>query len=299
MTITQVLSVEPNYECFEYLPTRFMWDFILTGPAFDVLSHSLPSLSKMVLGLDEFTGYSPSWDQAYKKATGRTARYLHTPRSCADITEIVCALTRFENLSHLTLHYELREDQVALMHPTPGCEAVRELFESIQIRKRGRSLVQLDVVFRTHAPAVFGWGKRSWRINPSTVSVTMTVVNANTSSQNGKQPQYTCTCDNPLYGKLIERRKRIERLYGKPAWTYRLGSTQWKLLQDKYRTSPWNIVMDSVTWLALLPSNFVFEEGKRVRYEPSLANMEMSCRKDSLTLRTLFKDKLFRKRIPY
>ncbi|KAF6231007.1 hypothetical protein HO173_010707 [Letharia columbiana] len=299
-TFTQVLSVEHTYECFEYLPDRSLYHFNLSAPALDFLSRTLPLLSRLVIDLGDFIGYSPSWDQAYKKATKKNARYSHAPLSCVDGLNIVCAIARFQNLRHLTLHYRLQQDQIALMHPTPGCEAVRELFESIQRRKRGQAIVRLDVIFYTDSINVFGCVDRSWQIDPPTVSNTITIVcNNNTSSQGDKQSQCSCTCDNTDYGKVIERRKRTERLYGRQAWTYRLGSVQWKLLQGRYRTLPWSIVMQSLMWLALLPSNIVFEEGKRVRYEPSLADVEVSCRQDYSDRRTRFRERLFERILPY
>ena len=305
-TIAQILSVEHTYECVEYLPDRSLYHFNLSAPALDLLSRTVPLLSRLVIDLGEFMGYSTSWDKAYKKITEEHTRYSYAPLSHVDGLDIVCAIARFENLRHLTLHYKLHVEQIALMHPKAGCEAVCELYESIQRRKRGRSIIRLDVVFYTGSITIFGcvsplWhpNHRSWHIDPPTVSATMTLLNSDTTSEGGKRSQYTCICNNPLYGKLIERRKRIERLYGRPAWTHRLGSVQWKLLQGRYRTWPWSIVMESVMRLALLPSNFVFEEGKRVRYEPSLADVEVSSRKDCSQRRTRFKERLFERMLPY
>lgn len=286
-TVTQVLGVEHTFECFEYLPDASLYHFNLSAGALDVLSRTLPLLSRLVIDLGEFIGYSTSWDQAYKRATQSNTRYSYVPSAHVDGLDVVCALARFENLRRLTLHYKIQHDQVALMHPTPGCEAVRELFNSIQRRKRGQALVRSDVVFYTDSIIIFGCVNRSWHICPPTVSTTVTTVCDEVSSQGSEQSQYTCACQNPLFGQVIERRKSIERLYGKPAWTYRLGSVQWKLLHGRYRTLPWSILMESVMWLALIPSNFVFEGGKRVRYEPTLANVEMNCRMEYSKRRTL------------
>ena len=300
-TVTQVLGVEHTFECFEHLPDASSCRFNLSARALDVLSQTLPLLSRLVIDLGEFIGYSTSWDLAYKKATESNTRYSYWTSAHVDGLDIVCALARFENLRRLTLHYKIQHDQVDLMHPTPGCEAVRELFNSIQRRKRGQALVRLDVVFYTELGTIFGYIDCLWQIYPPImVSTTMTVIcDRDTSSEGSEQSQYTCACQNSLFGQVIERRNRIERLYGKPAWRHRLGSVQWKLLHGRYRHLPWSILMESVMWLALLPSNFVFEEGKRVRYEPSLANLEVDCSKDYSVRRTCFRGRLFDRILPY
>lgn len=272
MTITQVLSVEDTYECLEYLPDRcgsLVDQFNLSVPALDLFSRTLPMLSRLVLDLGYFIGYSTSWDQAYKKATEKfTRNYL----PYIDGLDIIHAIARFQTLRCVTLRYKLVRDQIALMHPNPGCEAVREMFESLQRRKRGQSLVRFEVVFYTSSTMIFG---RHYKT--CTVSTTMKIVcnNDTFSSQGGEQSQCNFTCDDPRYGKAIERRKRIERLYGKLAWTKGFGTIQHKLQHGRYRSLPRRIVMESLLRLALLPSYFVFEEGKRVQFEPSLANVEV------------------------
>lgn len=298
-TITQVLSVEHTYECIEHLPDGSPYHFDISAPALDLLSRTLPLLSRLVLDLGVFLGYSSSWDQAYKKATEKNTRYPYAPLSRVDGLDVICAIARFENLRNLTLHYKLQQDQIALMHPTPGCEVVRELFESIQRRKRGQVLVRLNVVFYTHSFVVFGFVNHSSQIDPPTVSTTMTIENHDSSSQGGKQPRYICTCDNPFYGTVIENRKRVERLYGKRAWKYPLGRVQWKLLHGTYSAFPWqHAVMHSFMWSALFPSKLIFDEGKRVQYEPSLANLEVSCGTDYLNRRTRFRESLFAMILP-
>ena len=272
MTISQLLSVEHAYECLKYLPDRcgsLVDQFNLSAPALDLFSRTLPMLSRLVLDLGCFIGYSTSWDQAYKKATEKLTR---NNLPYIDGLDIIHAIARFQTLRCLTLHYKLLHDQIALMHPNPGYEAVRELFKSIQRCKRGQSLIRFEVVFYTSSTMIFG---RIYK--PSTVSTTMKILcnNDTFSSQGGEQSQCNCTCDNPRYGKAIERRKRIERLYGERAWTKTFGTVQHNLLHGRYRTLPRRIVMQSMLRLALLPSYFVFEEGKRVQFEPSLANLEV------------------------
>ena len=294
MTITQVLSVQHTYECLEYLPGSAFGHFNLSVPALDILNRFLPSLSKLVLGLGEFKGYSPSWDHTHKKVRGTVYPDPPAPLAYVDGLDLICAIARFENISRLTLHYYLQHDQVALMHPIPGCEAVCELFQSIQSRKRGKPLVHLDVVFYTSLVNIFGrvdpWWYSGWSDGPAAVTISCS---NDTSSRVDQHPQYTCTCDNLLYGKVIERRKRIERVYGYPAWSYRLGSVQWKLVYGSYRAFPWNIVMESLMWLMLLPSSFVFDEVKRAQYELLLVDATVSCRKDYSKRRTRFKERLF------
>ena len=271
MTITQVLSVEDNYECLEYLPDRcglLPDQFNLSAPALDLFNRTLPMVSRLVLDLGYFFGYSTSWDQAYKKATEKSTRnYL----PYVDSLDIIHAIARFQSLRCLTLRYKLMRDQIALMHPNPGCEVVREMFEYIQRRKRGQSLVQFEVDFYTSEAFIFGH-----RCQLSPVSTTMKILwNNDTFSQGGEQSHCNCTCDNPRYGKAIERRKRIERLCGEPAWTKTFGTIQRNLLHGRYRTLPRRILMESLLRLALLPSYFVFDKGKRVQFEPSLANVEV------------------------
>ena len=70
----------------------------------------------------------------------------------------------------------LQPDQIALMHPRNGWEAVRQLFDLIQRCKRGQALVRLDVVFYTSAANIFGYAEVSWHFDPPTVSTTMTII---------------------------------------------------------------------------------------------------------------------------
>ena len=291
VNIGQILSVENCYECLEYLPDRSAYYFNLSVSALDLLNQTLPLLSRLVIDLDEFVGYSTSWDQAYKSLNKRS---LYTPLSYIDGLDLICAIARFQNLRHLTIYFKLQHDQVSLMHPRPGCVAVRELFDSIQERKRGQALVQLDVIFYTYSSTIFGYVNRSWDFERPTVSTTMTVTcDSGAFPQGDRRAQYSCNCTNTSFGKVIERRRRIERLYGEPVWAYRLGSVQRNLLQGTYSKLPWYIIMESLLCLALLPSYFIFDEGKRVRFEPTLANMGTGYHKDGLKRGFRFKERLF------
>ena len=289
-TISQVLSVDNTYDCFEYLPNKSLFHFDLSAPALDLLSHNLPLLSKMVIDLDEFMGYSTSWDRAFKKALGRRAlspleiRYLSPPVSHTDGLDMIRAMARFENLRNLTLHYKLRREEATLMHPTPGCQAACEVYESIQREKRGhallqgekrcQALLQLDVVFHMHSTTFFG---RRALTDHKTISNKMTITcDEKFLTQSGTLPRCRSTCDNPHFGKVVERRWRTESFYGELAWTHRLGGIHQELLHGKYKSLPWSVVMESAMWLVMLPSHVVLENGQRLRYEPSLTKAEMS-----------------------
>ena len=283
VSITQVLNVENTFECFECLPFR------LPPPALDLLSRTLPLLSRLVLNLEYFNGYSPSWDQAYARARfNRTAGYA--PLSYRDGLDSVCAIAGFGNLRHLTLHFKLHEDQISLMHPNPGCGAVREVLESIRGRQKGQKLVRLEIVFCADWFAIYGLAHgplSAGIIHPLTVSATMlTVCSFDTTSQASKKTQYQCTCNNPQYGKVIERRMRFEKLYGEPDyWRWHLGNVQQVFSHDRYSSLLWTILVEPLTCLALLPSYFVFEDGKRVQFKPSLANVEVRCHNDTYRVR--------------
>ena len=273
LTIAQALNVENTFECLEYLHCR------LPPPALDLLSRNLPLLSRLVLNLEHFIGYSISWDQAYNKNNiGRTGNSFE-PLPHTDGLDTVCAIARFQNLQHLTLHFNLRGDQILLMHPNPGCEAVREALESIQQRKQGQHLVRFEVVFCADSLPLYGMCHRPWTMNRLTISNTMSIVCSNSiSSQGGKKSQCDCTCDNPQYGKVIERRKRFEKVYGEPSWGHYLGRVQQDLSYHcRYPSLPSRIVMESLICLVLLPSYFVFKDGKRVQFKPSLADSEAWC----------------------
>ena len=271
--IAQVLNVENTFECFEHLPSR------LPPPALDVLSRTLPLLSRLVVNLEDFIGYSTSWDQAYRKAQMRREGLFSAPLSYRDGLDSVSAIARFGNLRHLTLHFWLREDQIMLMHPSPGCQAVREVMESIRARQESQKLVRLEVVFCAAWFSIQGFvcGPLSaGRMHPPTVSNTMVAVcSTDTSSQANKKPQCHCTCNNPQYGKAIERRKRFEKLGGEPVWRRRLGNMQQDFSYGRCSSLVWAIFVESLTCLALLPSYFVYEDGKRVQFKPSLANVEV------------------------
>lgn len=279
-TITQLLSVENGFESFEYLPHGSGYRLSLPAPALDLLSRTLPMLSRLVLDVGNFSGYSTSWDKAYRKAKIKGTRYSYVDLPHPAGMDTICAIARFKSLNHLTLYFKLRYDEVVLMHPTPGQEAVHEVFESIQRRKQGQNLARFQVVFRADLDAVLG---RYGFTRMSTLSTTMTIVRReDVSCQAGKRSQCDYVCDNPRYGKVIERRKRAYRLYGEAAWMSRLGGVQENLLQGRYTTFPWSMVMESLMCVALSPSYFVFEDGKRVRFEPSLANVELKCHKDKI-----------------
>ena len=279
-TVSQVLGVDNAYDCFEYLPNKSLFHFHLSAPALDLLSHNLPLLSRMVIDLDEFMGYSTSWDRAFNKAMGRRTlfplvlRYLSPPVSHTDGLDVIRAIARFENLRCLTLHYKLRREEATLMHPTPGCQAACELHKSIQREKRGQALLQLDVVFHMYSPTFFG--RRALHDHKIISNKMTTTCDEGFSIQNGQKPQYHSTCDNPHFGKMVERRWRTERLYGELAWTHRLGGIHQELLHGRYKGLPWSVVMESAMWLVMLPSHIVFENGQRVRYDPSLTEAEMS-----------------------
>ena len=303
-TISRVLSVHGTYECFEYLSDKVKFHCdpsvpALSAPALDVLSRNLPFLSRMAIDLNEFVGYSTCWDRAFKKAIGgRTLfpveiRNMTPLVSHTDGLDMICAIARFENLRHLTLRYKLRLEQVILMHPTPGCQAACELYESIQGRKRGQSLLQLEVDFTMNSTTFFCRGSRNY---PKIISNKMTVTcDEGTSTQDGRKPRCRSACDNPHFGKMVERRWRTEMLYGETAWTHRLGGIHQNLLHGKYKSLPWSAVMESAMWLVLLPSHLVFENGKRVRYEPSLTTAEMSDRIRCSARPRHFADKLLEK----
>ena len=303
-TISQVLSVDGTYEYFEYLPDRVMYRCdlsapALSAPALDVLSHNLPLLSRMAIDLNEFMGYSPNWDRAFKKAIGgRTMfpmeiRNLSPLVSHTDGLDMICAMARFENLRHLTLRYKLRLEQATLMHPTPGCQAACELYESIQAKKQGQTLLQLEVVFNIDSSTFFCRG--SWNF-PNIISNKMTITcDEGFSIQDGRKPQCRSACDNPHFGKMVERRWRTEMFYGEMAWTHRLGGIHHELLYGKYKSLPWSVVMESAMWLVLLPSHISFHNGQRVRYEPSLTKAEMSDLICCSTRPRQFTDKLLEK----
>lgn len=271
VNITQVLNVENTFECLEYLPFR------LPPSALDLLSRTLPLLSRLVINLEDFNGYSPSWDQAYTRAKMKREGDLYAPLSHRDGLDSVCAIARFKTLRHLTLHFELSEDQIVLMHPNPGCQAVLEVLESIRGRQESQKLVRLEVVFCTAWYSMYPlyYGSLSARkIFIPTVSTTMTAVcSMGSLSQASKRLQCHCTCNNTQYGKVIERRKRFDKLGGEPDWRRRLEN----LFTGRYPSLLWIIFEPSLTRLALLPSYFVFEDGKRVRFKPSLENVEVRC----------------------
>ena len=271
VNIFQVLNVENRFECFEYLPSR------LPPSALDLLSRTLPLLSRLVINLEDFNGYSPSWDQAYTRAKMKREGDLYAPLSHRDGLDSVCAIARFENLRHLTLHFKLREDQIVMMHPNPGCQAVLEVLESIRRRQESQKLVRLEVVLCTPwyvmHPMYYGPLLATSGYTP-TVTTTMTAVcSMGTLSQASTKPQCHCTCSNTQYGKVIERRKRFEKLGREPDWRGRIEN----IFTGKCSNVLWIIFVESMTRLALLPSHFIFEDGKRVRFKPSLADVEVRC----------------------
>ena len=110
------------------------------------------------------------------------------------------------------------------------------------------------------------------------------------SSRSGKQSKCKYTCDNPV----LWRSKRAERLHGEYVWTCRFGSIQQSVLHNRHRSMLRCILMGILLWLTVLPSYLMFfEDGKRARYESSLANVEVRCRQESSRRRTQLEERVF------
>lgn len=69
-------------------------------------------------------------------------------------------------------------------------------------------------------------------------------------------------CDTPRYGKLLERRKKAEKLYGSNAWVYRLGPCIWCCEHDWY-SKPVAMLSEADVRIALWPVVLKKDKDKR------------------------------------
>lgn len=250
--IEYLLKAEQFFECLEFLPAaKWVTDsYNISNPILEVFNRNCPSLSRIVIGLGPFHGYSPGWDREYRESVAVRRRL---PVRCISVQlsvgqSIVRTLAGFQTLSHLTVHFTIEQDETALMHPVQGQHAVREMYHGIEKLKEGVRLSQLDVAFSTCWTNIFGRASQ----RHASVKVQFAISRQH-FQRNRKGHKYVVTCDESRYGKIIERRQEAVKLYGPRAWEDYLGPYTWELSEGIY-LRPAGMIIDLAIRLALLPS---------------------------------------------
>lgn len=112
-------------------------------------------LSKIVIGHGPFHGYSPGWDREYRELVSVRRRFpvKRIPVPLFVGRNIIRTLAGLQNLSHLTLHFTIEQDETALMNPNQGQHVVHHDSEKLE---EGVRLFQLDVIFSTCSTNIVG-----------------------------------------------------------------------------------------------------------------------------------------------
>jgi hypothetical protein len=258
--IDYVLKTEDPIECIEFLEDSTHNESRMPS-ALDVFNRCCPMLSKLVINLGQFHGYSPGWDREYREAIAsrRMLPIRQIPISTFIGRVIISKLADFRNLRRLTVHFMLDYEQITLMHPSQGLQAAREIYQEIEKCKQGVRLEQLDVIFNTSSSNIYGclYGYHT----EGKVGVMMTCRCVESEERETKEA-LLLICNDRQCGKMIERRKKAEKIYGCRAWQHKLGPYTWKRLQGRKGRSK-RFVVDLVTQVALLPAMFKTNEMKR------------------------------------
>ena len=138
----------------------------------------------------------------------------------------LCAMGRFHNLRHVTIHVEVDKFRIRYMDPAIGNRAVSDVYEFIQQRKCGLPLLRLELVFGTFTSNLFGY--RDFPSRPE--RVTMTCKSGGGYNSNLED---IMTCDDPSFGKVLESRKRAAERGGLHEWERHIGPYLWKWRQGE------------------------------------------------------------------
>lgn len=256
-----VLKAESPFECLEMLYNLDHCGINMSS-TLEAFNHCCPQLSRLVINLGHFAGYSRGWDRELREAIA-TRRQL--PVSQTDVPPFkgnvnICRLAEFSNLKELTIHFELDVTQITLLHPSQGGQALREMFQEIEKRKQGVRLDRLEVVWRTWLGNIYGGMYGCF--NDQEIEVKMTCGTIKDGQRNATN-DYVLTCDDGRYRKIIERRRTAEKLYGPEAWNYHLGWLTIRRSQGRTALMLRARWIDLMTRIALLPGMSKTNELKR------------------------------------
>ena len=251
-SLESLLKKENSFHGVKFMLERTIDNPKLISMDFSIdLFHScLPMLSELVIDLGDFHGYSTGWDRVVREDIRR--RRFPVNLYLAKVT--IAPLSKFTNLRHLTIHFLIVHLQ--LLRERQARQAAFELYKSLESRKQGVRLDQLDVVFYTWACNIYGY---NGTLSEVKVSVTITV--RPLQKPKGDR-RYSVACNNSHCGKLLDRRKKAEKLYGPNAWIYRLGPHAWAC--EHGETSRLVAMLSEVgVKIALWPAIFVKDKEKR------------------------------------
>lgn len=261
LNIGYVLQAEHSFNCIEVL--HGCGDSNMDTPSMlRMFNQYCPMISKLVINLGYFTGYSPGWDKEHREAieSKRVVSVRHSNGTPFRDSINICRLAEFQNLRELIVEFELDSTQTALIHPSQGCQAVREMFQEIEKRKQGVPLARLEVIWNTSWSNIYS----IYYGNHVGAKIEVRITCHHVEATKGKaRDQYVVTCDNKRYGKVIERLKTAEKLYGCRAWDCHVGPFTLKRLQGETMWMPKAILIDMVTRMTLLPAVFRANELKR------------------------------------
>lgn len=232
--IEDILKAEDSFECIEYLlDEKWLSNSLCYNNihlVLEVFSESCPGLSRLIVDLGFFYGFSPGWDREYRESIalsrGISVNRLRRPQCVGQ--RLLRTLASSQNLRHLTVHFNLEGNQVALMHPGQSQIAVREMYHELEKCKEGIPLAHLDVVFYTSLGNICGCFPCPHPREKARIAVSYQRID-----KPGQEPSYTMDCDNYRLGKLMECRRSTEELYGLGMWQNYFGLLTCKLWRGR------------------------------------------------------------------
>lgn len=157
--------------------------------------------------------------------------YINWVERCLHARKNASPVSQMPNLRHLQLHQHLnaswRTEQLVILKSTVGCGVAESLYDTIMEKKQGVPLDQLDIILEVTLNDFFA--RQYFEDIPGTTQVVMSCKAGETLT--GRSPK-TLTCDIPVLGQLVERRKRLEQVSGdRWTWAKCVGPFTWKRLR--------------------------------------------------------------------
>lgn len=252
-SIESILKDEHSFDCIDFMLHE---DYLSDSGcnelprALEFLNKSCPAVSKLIIDLGKFHMYSFGWDRKSREPRG--LNFEQPLEKCPRqpmVNPIAVALASFSGLRQLVVQFGLQWDQYALMHPGQGRQAVREMYDEIRTRKKGSSLIQINVTFSMLTRYLFGWSSGTGGSDRSFVTYQLKA--ADTEGQD-----YTEANNARRVGKWLERREKIQSLFvDRLLWDTHIGPYIIARSEGKV-TNPMELLLDSIVRAALLGSLF-------------------------------------------
>ena len=257
--ITYVLKSEKSFECIDLRQLSHLYYDHLPH-MLEVFNECCPNLSKFILDIYHFSGFSPGWDRAYRASL---AAALNTPFDFARVAQpqdvgniILSNVASCSNLRHLELHFSLDPSEILLLHPGQCLQATREIYDELWWRRNTTPLPNLDVAFNTSANNIYGYhclGRMDEKIG---LTIKCRVVDID-SNHKGYP---VVTLDDNRCGKAIECRQKLLSRYGCRIWSQYLGLSTYKRFHGER-----SLTSGLIAQVALIPTLFKPNELKRAQ----------------------------------